>query len=258
MPLYVVFGEQSYKDGVEITPDKLFELVQERNMLPRTAGITPYDYINYFGKYVEEDYDLVVILISSEFSSTYQNAVLAASEFPPGRIKVVDSRNLSTGIGFLVLTASQMAQAGVGSEEIVAKLNAIIPKMRVEFVLDTLEYLYKGGRCNAVQNLLGSILKIRPIIKVVNGKMIVGNKVMGDKRKSLDAMLADIRSDKDKLGSNRVIITHSLGSEDEAVYLKNEIQKIVPPDFTILTTPAGCVISSHCGKKTTGIIYQVK
>lgn len=254
VPLFVDFGEESYQDGIDITPEKLFKLVKEKKTLPKTAAPSPYDFVKYFKKYIDEGYDIVAVTISSQMSSTYQNAVLAAAEFPEGRIKVVDSRSLSSGVGSVAMIASQYAAKGMSAGEIANKLEEIIPKVKVGFVIDTLEYLYKGGRCNVLQSIVGSMLKVRPIIRVVEGRMILSDKVRGEKKKALDKMLADAVADKDNIDFNRIIITHSLGSEEEAEYLKKQLSENIPGQ-DIYITQAGCVISSHCGTKTIGIIY---
>lgn len=257
VPLFVDFGEESYKDGVDLTPERLFELAEEKNILPKTAAPSPYDFAGYYRQYLDSGYDIVVITISSKISATYQNALLAAEEFPKDRIWVTDSLNLSTGIGLLVMLAGEYAQKGLSAGEIAAKLQDIIPRVRVSFIVDTLEYLYKGGRCNSLQNMVGSVLKIRPVIGVADGRIIVQDKVRGDKKKALHKILDRISQTKEKIDFSRVFITYSLGGEEEAAYLKDCLQKAVPAE-EILLTQAGCVISSHCGQKTIGIIYAEK
>jgi DegV family protein with EDD domain len=252
VPLHVDFGEETYRDGVDLIPARLFQLVEEKKLLPKTAAPTPYAYAECFREYFDQEQDIIVITISAQMSSSYQNAALAASEFPQGRIWVIDSQNLSTGIGALVITAAEYARQGLQAEEISAKIRSLVAKVHVSFVIDTLEYLYKGGRCNVLQNLMGSVLKIRPTIGVENGKMLVVDKVRGEKKKALDKLIENAR--RDSVESKRIFITHSLGSEEEAVYLKGALQDIYP-DKEILITNAGCVISSHCGQKTIGVIY---
>lgn len=257
VPLFVDFGEESYKDGVDLTPERLFELAEEKNILPKTAAPSPYDFAGYYRQYLDSGYDIVVITISSKISATYQNALLAAEEFPKDRIWVTDSLNLSTGIGLLVMLAGEYAREGLSAGEIAAKIQDIIPRVRVSFIVDTLEYLYKGGRCNSLQNMVGSVLKIRPVIGVADGRIIVQDKVRGDKKKALHKILDRISQTKEKIDFSRVFITYSLGGEEEAAYLKDCLQKAVPAE-EILLTQAGCVISSHCGQKTIGIIYAEK
>lgn len=252
IPLHVDFGEESYRDGIDLLPKGLFELVEEKNILPKTAAPSPYAFSESFREYIDTGMDLVVITISSEMSSTYQNAVLASEEYPQGRICVVDSQNLSTGIGSLVVAAAEYALQGLDAKEIAQKVRSLVSKVQVSFVIDTLEYLYKGGRCNVLQSIMGSMLKIRPTISVDNGKMYMKDKVRGEKKKALDKLIEN--ASMDFIQSKRIFITHSLGSEDEAVYLKLALQAACP-DKEINITDAGCVISSHCGQKTIGVIY---
>lgn len=258
VPLYVDFGEESYKDGVDLIPERLFELVEEKNILPKTAAPSPYDFIGYYRQYLDSGYDIIVITISSKISATYQNALLAMQEFPKDRIWVIDSQNLSTGIGLLVMLAGEYAREGKSAGEIAEKLQEIIPRVRVSFIVDTLEYLYKGGRCNALQNMVGSVLKIRPVIGVRDGRIIVQDKVRGDKKKALQKILDGVEEAKETIDFDRIFITYSLGGEEEAAYLKDCLEKSLPPACKIFLTQAGCVISSHCGKKTVGTIYVEK
>ncbi|KUO64492.1 MAG: fatty acid-binding protein DegV [Gracilibacter sp. BRH_c7a] len=257
VPLYVEFGEETYKDGLELDPGRLIQMVDDKGIMPKTASPSPYDFSEIYWEYINQEFDLVVITLSSELSSTYQNAVLAAAEFPPERILVVDSKSLSSGIGILVMAAGDYARTGMSAELIAEQIQKMTAKVNVRFIIDTLEYLYKGGRCSAVQNLVSSVLKIRPIIGLTDGKMIVKDKVRGDKIKALDKMINDILMKKESIDSDRIIITYSLGSEDEASNLKNYF-KTEFPNTTIQTTTAGCVISSHCGPNTIGVIYLDK
>ncbi len=257
VPLYVDFGEESYKDGQELTTDRLFQMVDEKGILPKTSAPSPYDFTEVYKEYINQEFDIVMITISSEISSTYQNAVLAASEFPPERIWVVDSRSLSTGIGILVMAAGDCVRNGMRAKEVAETIREMTTRVNVSFVIDTLEYLYKGGRCNVVENLIGSMLKIRPIIGLADGKMIVKDKVRGEKNRALDKMVRELLQKNDSIDLSRVLITSSQGSEEEVSYLKNYLKNELPTT-SIYTTSAGCVISSHCGLKTVGLIYLRK
>jgi DegV family protein with EDD domain len=254
VPLYVQFGDENYKDGVDLTPERLFRIVAEKKMLPKTAAPSPYDFITVFRKYIEKENDLLVITLSAKMSSTYQNAVLAASEFPAGRIQVIDSQNLTTGIGSLVLLAAEMALAGETLTAIAKNISALVPQVKMSFVIDTLEYLYKGGRCNVVESLLGAALKIRPIIGVEEGRMFVRDKVRGDKRRALDKILEEMFQTKSKFSPDRIFLVYSLGGEEDVKYVQDIIQKELPSQEIVITA-AGCVISSHCGLKTVGVVY---
>ncbi|MGG4481248.1 DegV family protein [Paenibacillus illinoisensis] len=253
IPLYVVFGDESLKDGVEITPERLYERVSKDGRLPKTAAPSPADFMTAFQPYIDQGDDILYISLSSELSSTYQNALLASSEFPEGRISVVDSLNLSSGIGLLVMKAVHAAQKGQSLKEITHLVEAVKPNVRTEFVIDTLEYLHKGGRCSGMQNLIGSLLKIRPVIRVTDGKMSPAYKVRGKREKALDQMLQNTLNEKHQIDTDLIIVVHTMAEED-ALELQKSLQE--QTGGRVELTTAGCVICSHCGPKTTGIIYN--
>lgn len=256
VPLYVGFDEGTYKDGVDITAGELFEKVDKYGKLPKTAAPSPIDFYNEFKPFIEQGMDIVYIGISSGLSATLQNAIIASREFPEGRIEVVDSQNLSTGIGLLVLKACDFAKAGMNIHEIAIKISQIAPKVKTAFVIDTLDYLYMGGRCSSLQNFMSGVFKIKPIVKVVDGRMILGEKSRGKREKALNVMLDNVIGDKDNIDLDRIFITHSVGSEDSK-YLEDKLKESLVIK-KVLNTIAGCVISSHCGKNTIGIIYLNK
>lgn len=257
LPLYIVFGNDTYKDDEEISTKELFDLVEENKQLPKTAAVTLGQYIDHFKKYLDQGYEVIYFSISSKFSSCYQNAVVAASELGTDKVYVVDSANLSSGIGLSVCVAHDLIQEGKEPEEIVKIVESVKQRVKTSFIIDTLDYLHKGGRCSAMQSVVSSMLNIRPIIKVVDGMMIVGFKVRGKKKKGIDMMIEEILEDKDRLDYKRVFITHTIGSEEEEKYIREILEKELY-DVEIIQADAGAVISSHCGKKTIGILYIVK
>jgi len=256
IPLYVGFGDDTYKDGIDITTEELYDKVSKLGVLPKTSAPSPMDFYNSFKPYIDAGKSIVYIGLSSELSSTLQNAKLAASEFPNSKIAIIDSKNLSTGIGLLVLKVVDYTQKGIEFDEIVHKIEGLIPKVESSFVIDSMDYLYKGGRCSALQSFVGGMLKIKPIVKVVEGKMILGQKARGKREKVLNIMLNSVINNKDIIDLDRVMVTHSLGYED-AQYLKEELEKNIGAK-EIIITDAGCVISSHCGPNTVGILYISK
>ncbi|MBB6018966.1 DegV family protein with EDD domain [Paenibacillus sp. JGP012] len=253
IPLYVVFGEQSLKDGAEIKPEQLYERVSRDGALPKTAAPSPADFMAAFQPYIEQGDDILYISLSSELSSTYQNALIASSEFPEARISVIDSLNLSSGIGLMVMKAAHAAEQGQNLAQITELIEAMKPTVRTEFVIDTLEYLYKGGRCSGMQNLIGSLLKIRPVIRVTDGKMTPAYKVRGKREKALEQMLQNTLSDKERIDRDLLIVVHTMAEED-AIALQQTLQEQTGACVELAT--AGCVICSHCGPKTIGIIYN--
>jgi DegV family protein with EDD domain len=169
-------------------------------------------------------------------------------------VRVIDSLNLSTGIGLLALKAAELRTRGISSGDIETSVNAARQKVRTSFVVETMEYLYKGGRCNALQAIVGSTLKIRPIIEVrKDGTMGVKGKARGTRQKALELLLADFETDLPRLDPDRIFVTHS-GCDQDAEFLVEEIKRLCSPN-EIRITSAGIVISSHCGPGTIGILY---
>ncbi|ERJ10979.1 DegV family protein [Haloplasma contractile] len=255
IPLYVSFGEDTYQDGIDINTKQLYKQVERSGCLPKTAAPSPGVISEYFKPYIEQEMDLVYIGISSKLSSTIQNALIAAKEFEEGRVHVVDSLNLSTGIGLLVLKAAKFASNGVSAINIANNIRNLVPNVKTAFVIDTLDYLHKGGRCSGVQHFVTSMLKIKPIIHVIDGQMSVGAKPRG-KKKALSLLLNMIKNDENYLDPDFVMVTHSEAPE-AAIILKDALSMNKGID-TVLETEAGCVISSHCGKGTIGILYITK
>lgn len=253
IPIYVTFDEETYRDGVDMRAEDLFKKVEECGKLPKTAAASPGDFIKIFEPFIEQGDDIIYIALSSGLSSTYQNALMAAKNFPDGRIEVVDSLNLSTGIGLLVMKAVDYVKEGLSLQEVAARVRECVPKVETEFVIDTLEYLYKGGRCSAMQNIVSSMLRIRPLIKVVDGKMIVGDKTRGKRERALENMLERSLAHQDHMDLTRVFVTHTAGLSD-AEFLKAELEKRIDAR-EIIITEAGSVISSHCGPNTVGILF---
>jgi DegV family protein with EDD domain len=256
IPLYVNFIDKSFKDNVDIKPLDLYSRINKVNMLPMTSAPTPGDYINEFKKYINDGKDILYISISSEISSSYQNACIAAKEFPEGRVRVIDSRNLSTGIGLLVLKAGDLLREGKSLDETEETIRESIDKVRTEFVIDTVDYLYKGGRCSGLQMVLSSILKIHPVIRVENGSLRLAEKMRGGREKVLKYLINNAVKNVRSADLTRVFITHS-DSDDDALWIKERLQE--KNHFKeVLITEAGCVISSHCGPHTVGVLYMDK
>ncbi|MBM7453295.1 DegV family protein with EDD domain [Acholeplasma morum] len=254
IPLYVNFGEQSYRDGVDIQTEELYQKVEELGYLPKTSAISPGDFIVRFEPYIEQGYDIVMLTIGSKLSGTYQAALVAQSNFDEGRVQIIDTQNLSSGGGLLALKACDFRDKGLSASEIKAEVDKLVPRVRSQFAIQTMEYLYKGGRCSALSMFLGSVLSIKPIIQVNNGKLDVYKKSVGKMTRALDQMLEDYYELFDKVDKDYVMITHSL-ADKSAAYMKEHIQNHGKLPKALLETTAGCVISTHCGKGTIGILY---
>lgn len=253
VPLKVVFGEEVLEDGVNCNGELLFAKVKETGALPTTSAASPGDFADVFGRIVEEGKRALYIGISSDLSSTLQSAKIAADEYPEGTVEIVDSRNLSTGIGILVMKAAQLRSEGKSLAETAAAIRALTDKVQTAFVIETLDYLYKGGRLNALSHLIGSMLKVRPLVKVVDGKMIVGEKIRGTIKKGFDVMLNRVLADKAAIDPSLLFVTHA-GALQAAQDMKATLERELNVEH-IAITEAGSVISSHCGPGTAGIIY---
>ena len=253
LPLHVNFKEKSYDDGVNLTVPELYKLVEEEKVLPKTAALSIMEFVEEFKKWVSRGYDVIYTGISGKMSSTLNNANLAISELgAENQIKAIDSKNLSTGIGLIVLKAAEYAKEGKGLEFVSDYILDVRERVKSQFLIDTFDYLYKGGRCNSMQRIFGTMLKIKPIIVVRNGVMDVAQKPHG-KKKALEALLQMISSDESILDKERIMVTHSLADE-EAKYLVDELKDRLGLT-NIMVTRAGSVISSHCGPGTIGILY---
>lgn len=257
VPLYVVFDDKSYRDILDIDEEKLYRLIDEKGKLPKSAAAAPMDYQNAFKPWIDDGYDIIYIGISSGFSSTVQNARIAAQEFPENRVFVIDSLNLSSGIGLLVLQAAEYAGEGMDAATIYEKVSALVPRVRSSFVIDTLKYLYMGGRCSSIAKWAGSLFSIHPRIVVVDGAMTVGQKFKGKREAVLHGLLQTALVKKDTIDPHRIFVTHTFASREDVDYLKNGLEEAIHPD-EILETTAGCVIATHCGPKTIGILYIEK
>ena len=251
-PLYIIRGEETLRDGIDVHPQELYDYANATGKLCKTAAVNVSDYLAYFAEYRKE-YDAVIhFTISSDMSGCYQNACIAAKEFT--NVYPVDARNLSTGIGHLVLDAAEMAEQGMDAADIAAALEKKREKLDVSFVLDTLDYLVRGGRCSALVAMSANLLHLKPCIEVKDGKMGVAKKYRGTFAKCLEAYIADRLAGRDDIELGRIFITHS-GVPDEIIALaKSCIAKYQTFD-EVCVTCAGCTVSSHCGPGTIGILF---
>ncbi len=252
LPLGVTLGDKTFFDGVDITPDDIYEHHKKTGILPKTAAANVGDCIDFFKKFADEGKTVIHISLSSEMSSTYNNARMASNEFE--NVYVVDSKNLSTGGGLLVISAAEMAQSGMEADEIVEKINQLVPCVDASFVIDNLEYLHKGGRCSAVAMLGANLLKLKPCIEVKNGKMDVGKKYRGKYGEVLKQYVTERIGDASDIDLNRVFVTHA-GCDAEIVDNVVNLVKEIAPFKEVFLTRAGCTISSHCGADTLGVLF---
>lgn len=253
LPLYVVRDGQALKDGLEITPDDIFAHVSAGGAMVSTAAVSLSDYLGYFQPLLEE-YDAIIHLnIGANFSVCHQNCRLAAEELG-GRVYPVDSRNLTTGTGLLALEAAALAREGKTPEEIVSYLEQRREKLDVSFVLETLTYLHKGGRCSGVAALGANLLHLRPCIEVKDGAMGVGKKYRGAMKKCWEQYIRDRLAEPERLDLSRLMITDSGISQEEREAIR-DLALSLAPFQEVYFARAGCTISSHCGPNTMGIIF---
>ena len=251
-PLCVTMDEDAFRDGIDATPEDIYAFFDRTGRLAKSTAVNIADYADFFNDNLDEDTELVHFIISSEMSTTYRNACLAAEEV--GNVYPVDTRNLSTGSGLLVLKACEMAKNGMSAEEIIAEIDKIKPCVDASFVIDSLEYLHKGGRCSALSALGANLLKLKPCIEVVDGSMGVGKKYRGKFELTLNEYVADRLANIDDLDLSRVFVTHA-GVDPETVNTVAEAVKATAPFKEVLITRAGCTISAHCGRNTLGVLF---
>lgn len=255
IPLTVIKDGKEFTDGVDITPADIFNHVANGGGLCSTAAINIGEYAEHFSQYTN-DYDGVIhINISSEFSSCYQNACLAAEDFE--NVRVIDSRNLSTGQGLVVLKACELANECNNLDELAEKLRAFTDKVEASFLLDRLEYMVKGGRCSAAAALGANLLNLKPCIEVKNGKMAVVKKYRGNYAKCLANYVKDRLSNRDDLDKATLFITQTTVTEECLNAVKDAVCEY--NDFeTTYWNEAGCTVSCHCGPGTLGVLFVRK
>ncbi len=252
IPLTVIKDGKNYSDGVNITTADIFAHVAGGGDLCSTAALNIDEYMTVFSRYAGQYDGVIHINISSGFSSCYQNACLAAEEFD--NVRVIDSKNLSTGQGLVVIRACELAQTCESLDEIVEKINEIVPKVEASFVLDRLEYMVKGGRCSSAAALGANLLGLKPCIEVKDGKMSVVKKYRGNYSKCLTSYVKDRLSDRDDLQREHLFVTRTPVSDDCLRAVENAVAEYA--DFeNIYWTEAGCTVSCHCGPGTLGVLF---
>ena len=255
LPLTIIKGEDAYLDSLEITSQDVFDYFNGGNGLCTTAAVNIQAYADAFSA-ERKDHDAVIhIGLSSEFSTCVQNARIAAEDLD--NVFIIDSRNLSSGSGHLALDAALLAQEGMEPAAIAAELERRASKVETSFVLDTLTYLWKGGRCSGVAALGANLLKLKPCIEVRNGKMEVGKKYRGTTEKVFLQYVRDRLAGRDDIDPRRIFITDSGISEDMRQALEAEVRSLVPFE-EIVHSQAGCTIASHCGPNCMGILFYRK
>ena len=258
VPLHILLGEKEYLDGVDITPDDIYAWADANNDTPKTSAIGFEEAINIMKPIVGTDDEMIVFTISGKMSTTINVFRMVAEELEiENQISVIDSENLSTGSGLLILKAATMAKEGKSRAEICQVIEALKGKVRASFVVDTLTYLHRGGRCSSIAALAGGVLKLHPKIVVTDGAMSADKKYRGKIGKAIVDYVKDIEVALKEADTERVFITHS-GCDQELLDKVYEYLKELNHFDEILITRAGGVISSHCGPGTLGVLYLSK
>ena len=254
LPHPIVRDGELLQDNVTITPDDIYRHYEQTGRLCTTSAPNTYDYEMCWKPWLDEGYEIVHFTISSEMSTAYNQAMLAAEE--TGHVYPVDSRSLSTGIGLLVLEACDLREQGLSAEKIAEKVREDADKCQASFLVDVIEYLWKGGRCSSVAAIGANILKLKPRIDVLNGNMLSTKKYRGRTAKCFAAYAEDMLKGKDNIRQNRIFITHSGIAPDIIELVRTKINEWQPDVENIYVTRAGGTISCHCGPGTLGILYM--
>ena len=254
-PLHIHLGEKEYADGIDITPEEIYQWSEETKETPKTSALSLYDAKEYIKNALNKSEEVICFCISESMSSCCSVMHMAKMELEvEDKVFVVDSKNLSTGIGLQILEAAKLAKAGLGAAEIVEKIEEMQPKVRSSFVVDSLTFLHRGGRCSGVAALAGNTLKLHPCIFVLDGKMQAGKKYRGKMDKVLLNYVEDIKPELAAAKKDHVFITHS-GCDVELIEtIKKELEALNYFE-NIHVTQAGGVIASHCGPGTMGVLY---
>ena len=259
IPLHVSFpgDDTEYLDGVNINSEQLYDLAKKLNVLPKTGAVNVVEFIKVFEEELAKGNEIFYVGIGSGLSSSYNNACIAREQFPDSKIVVLDGQNLSTGTGLIVIKAARLAKEGKSLEEIKEICEKVVPLVSAKFCIDRLDYLYKGGRCSGMAMIAAHALKIHPVAKVINNKLVVYKKPRGKYENAVEVQIDEFMHDLDNIDKSCVFITHSgrMGGIEKQIY-----DKISPylDKENLFITEAGCTISSHCGPKTIGILYILK
>lgn len=258
IPLSVLLGEKVYHDGVDIKPSDIYDFVEKTGELPKTAAVTPSEYHEVFKRFADEGKRIVHIGFSSALSSSYQNACVAAEELEC--VYCVDSKNLCTAMGLLVLKACDYREKGMDAKRIADKVTRLVPKVSATFVLDGLEYLYKGGRCSSVAKFGANVLGIKPSIAVdtQTGRLETAKKYRGKTELVYKQYITDRINEIKRIQPDRVVIANSGGVSANTIAFAKGMLEGRDKFEQVILADAGCTISSHCGPKTLAIFYIKK
>lgn len=255
LPFFIDLGGKTYTDGVDVTPSAIYNFVDKSGTLPKTAAVSVEAYQKAFTHWREQGFEIVCTTISSEMSSSCQNALMAAQNMEG--VYVVDSRNVSAGVGHVVINAAILAKSGMGGQDIVKALNEMIPKVHSSFILDSLSYMEKGGRCSSVTVLGANLLRIKPMIEVQDGILKVVRKFRGSFTKVLENYVDMELAQADDIRTDRLFITHTGCAQEIINAVRERVAAHISFD-SVEETVAGATVTSHSGPNTLGILYVLK
>lgn len=253
----ITLEDKTYLDGVDITPDVLYDAYHERKVLPKTSAINTTEYIDYFKKWTDEGCEVIHFTLSSAITSSYQSCILAAEELPG--VYVIDSRNVSSAIALLVMEAGDRIAAGMDAKQIVEEVSALREKSHCSFVLETLEFMKAGGRCSGVAALAAGVLGLKVSIEVDNqtGELHAGKKYRGQIDRVISQYVAEQFEKYPNIDGKRMYITHSGVPEERIAAVKKQVEE-TGIFKEIFISRASCTISTHCGPGTLGVLFLEK
>lgn len=252
-PLYVMLGEEQYLDDIDINPQMIFDYYDKTKSLPKTAARNIDDFTEYFKSFTDDGYEVVHIAISSQISSTYEYALAAANSL--SGVYVVDGRSLSSGTGLLALAAADMRDSGADAKTIFDTIEARKSSVQASFVVDTLEFLYKGGRCSGLSAFFGKAFSIKPNLQLIDGNIKVVKKYMGNFNKNIVKYVENTLNNYNTPDKTRIFITHTYADKIAVDAVRAKLTEYGFAPENIIETIAGSTITSHCGKSTLGILY---
>ncbi|MBE5996531.1 MAG: DegV family protein [Lachnospiraceae bacterium] len=254
--MYIRIGDDEYVDGVSITPDEIYQIYEEKGILPKTSAIPVPEYLDFFRHWTERGYAVIHIALSSEISCTCQNAVLAASELE--NVTVLDSLSLSCGGGLLVEKAYRLREEGLGAEEIAEEIRRTIALSRTQFIVSDLTFLAKGGRCSTVAALGANILRIKPEVIMNNGSLSVGRKFRGSEYHCYEHFIRQSLLEVSGTYAGGTAVVYHAGIDEALFAPLVDMAESTGLFEKVYTARAGSLISSHCGRHTVGFSYQPK
>lgn len=258
LSLHVLLGEDEYLDGVNIDPKMIYKWSDENNSTPKTSAPSIDDAVSIFKPIIDNGDEIIAFSVSKEISTSHNVMKIAAEILEAeDKIHIIDSANLSAGIGLLAIEAACMAQEGKSADQIEEAIIKVVPLVRTSFVVDSLTYLHRGGRCSGITAMAGGMLKLHPLINVTEGRLLPGNKYRGKIQKVIKDYVKDVVSKIGDTGVGNVAVGYSGDLKDIALEIKEEVEKLnIFEDVMIIE--AGSVITSHCGPNTFGIFYLLK